>query len=516
MKVILVTGPLGSGKTVRVNQILASAKIYNQTVLCVVNDIGQENIDAQRLQSVGEILPLTQGCICCDSVSVLEETILEASKKEIDFILIEPTGIADARVIHEIATSIKLDWSCLSLLDVKHFSLNKAIGSEQFQLPVATEVGLTWADEFKSVEDPELNKILEYIGFYTQAPVVLLEKDSLDIYLTKRLFFQKSKELASDFVDGAHKMGQPVRPTSIFLDKNVNETLLFPVLQKLYTEKGLVRAKGISLFINYDDRLPGYYAWDFVQGNIQVSKNKLEKPERLSANFIGLEKGIIELLLPLIDKKAMCDVHNKYKDQIDAFIGDIPGVPLEDTIKTIHYLLEQYPNPVTKDGRVLTNCDADPAKHLARRTGVPRELHEHAYRTSVEWRINGFKHLVKQYKEKSWSDNYSFYRSSFILGKALINTLEIDWVNELMTDEIRNEILSLPVCELMLLGLDFMLGNNTKEIMEIVKPDSISRNFSFCLEHKIERRSLEEILKQIKKHISYSSYSQEDWDKVVF
>lgn len=515
MKVVLITGPLGSGKTVRVNQILTYASQNKQTVLCIVNDIGQENIDAQRLESVGEILPLTQGCVCCDSVSVLEETMRDASKKEIDFLLIEPTGIADARVIHKIALSIGFDWSCLALVDVEHFIRNKAIGSEQFQLPVATEVGLTWADKYDSVEDKDLSDILEYIGFYTQVPVSLLSENYLDSILVERLINQ-SEEIESTKTDSAHAIGQPVRPTSIFINSQISENILFPVLQKLFIEKGLVRAKGISFFVNYDDRTPGYYPWDFVQGSIQVSQSKLEKPELLSANFIGTEKGIIELLLPLIDREAMCNVCDKYKDQLEAFTGDLPGVSFEDTIKTIHYLLSKYPNPVTKDGRVLTNCDADPAKHLARRAGVPFELHELAYRKSVQWRIEGFKHLVKQYEDKSWSDDYSFYRSSFVLGKALINTLEIDWVNDLMTDEIRNEIISLPVCNLMLLGLDFMLNNNVKEIMEIIKPDSISRNFTFCLNQNINRQMLESLIIKIKKYISYSKYKEEEWNNIIF
>jgi len=510
VKVILVTGPLGSGKTVRVNQMLSYAKTNEHTVLCIVNDIGQENIDAQRLESVGEILPLTQGCVCCDSVSVLEETILKASKKEIDFILIEPTGIADARVIHKIVTSLGLDWACLSLVDVKHFSLNKAIGSEQFQLPVATEVGLTWVDEFESIESIELIEVLEYVGLYTQSLVTLLEKDFLDISLIERLI-NTSKKFEPMLTDSAHKTGQPVRATSIFLNENVNEELLFPILQKLHSEKGLVRAKGISFFRNYDDRLAGYYAWDFVQGNIQVSSTRLEKPKLLSANFIGRDKGIIELLLPLVDKESMC----KYKDQIDAFTGDLPGVSLDDTIKTIHYLLEQYPNPVTKDGRVLTNCDADPAKHLARREGVPHEIHELAYRTSVKWRIEGFKHLVNQWESKTWPDDYSFYRSSFVLGKALINTLEIDWVNNLMDEEIRQEILSLPVCEFMLIGLNWMLVEASKEIMEILKPDSISRNFSFCLNHGTKKSDLEKVFLKIKENVTLSSYSEEEWQVVL-
>lgn len=497
MLVLLVTGPLGSGKTVRVNQILSYLRESKMTVLCIVNDIGKENIDVTRIESIGEIAPLTQGCICCESASALEELVVQAYEKNtIDIVLIEPTGIADARVIHGIAHNHNFDWSCLALVDVKHFKQNRAIGSEQFQLPVATEVGLTWADGYNSITDPELQEVIEYIGLNSRNTVVsLLDKGSLDKEVYDRLLCPTTS-FTPPSTEGSHKIAN-VRPVSIHIKMNVDEKTLLPILFKLQTEKGLVRAKGVSLLSNYAGNPPAYYEWDFVQGDFAILKKLASQPAELIGNFIGTEKGIMEIVLPLIDEVKMCNTCDKYKDQMDAFTGEIPGVSLEDTIVAIHSLLKEYPEPVKKDGTVLTNCEADTAKHLARRNGVPKELHIHSYRTSVEWRLKGFDQLTKNWLDKKWPNDYAFYRGVFILGKALINTLEIDWVNELMSEDIRSAIRTSKATELMLEGWKWMEENHPKEIAENLKVETVYRVLRYgTRRNEIKKEGAQEIFER--------------------
>ena len=68
--VTLLTGYLGAGKTTLLNYVLGNQKGYKVAV--IVNDIGEVNIDASLIEASGvvnqqddNLVPLTNGCICC-------------------------------------------------------------------------------------------------------------------------------------------------------------------------------------------------------------------------------------------------------------------------------------------------------------------------------------------------------------------------------------------------------------------------------------------------------------------
>ena len=98
--ITLVTGYLGSGKTTLINNILNNDKGYKMAV--IVNDIGEVNIDADLIQKGGvvnvgdDLVPLQNGCICCNLNEDLIKQILElARSQKYDHILIEASGICE-------------------------------------------------------------------------------------------------------------------------------------------------------------------------------------------------------------------------------------------------------------------------------------------------------------------------------------------------------------------------------------------------------------------------------------
>ena len=99
-KIILLTGYLGAGKTTLLNHILANDKGVRAAVL--VNDIGEINVDASLIakgglsQVDGELIPMTNGCLCCtlsDDLSRQLEQI--AASGDFDYIIIEASGICE-------------------------------------------------------------------------------------------------------------------------------------------------------------------------------------------------------------------------------------------------------------------------------------------------------------------------------------------------------------------------------------------------------------------------------------
>lgn len=101
-KVMLETGYLGAGKTTLLNQILTDPKGHRVAV--IVNDIGEVNIDARLIEKAGgsvteqggDLVPLTNGCICCTLSEDLAQQLSDlACSNKYDYIVIEASGICE-------------------------------------------------------------------------------------------------------------------------------------------------------------------------------------------------------------------------------------------------------------------------------------------------------------------------------------------------------------------------------------------------------------------------------------
>ena len=99
--VSLLTGYLGAGKTTVLNHVLANQEGYKVAV--IVNDIGEVNIDASLIAKGGAVtqkdenlVPLSNGCICCTlKVDLMKQIIDLAKSNRFDYILIEASGICE-------------------------------------------------------------------------------------------------------------------------------------------------------------------------------------------------------------------------------------------------------------------------------------------------------------------------------------------------------------------------------------------------------------------------------------
>jgi G3E family GTPase len=92
----IVTGFLGSGKTTLLNNILTNTNGFKIAVL--VNEFGEIGIDgALIVESDGDVIELSNGCICCNIRGDLITTVdsLLSSGSKFDYLVIETTGVAD-------------------------------------------------------------------------------------------------------------------------------------------------------------------------------------------------------------------------------------------------------------------------------------------------------------------------------------------------------------------------------------------------------------------------------------
>lgn len=110
--ITLLCGYLGAGKTTLLNKVLSNQQGYKVAV--IVNDIGEVNVDAKliadgaKITDTSDIVPLTNGCICCTLKSQLAtniENIIKSGKY--DYILIEASGVCEPMPIAQELEMIK-------------------------------------------------------------------------------------------------------------------------------------------------------------------------------------------------------------------------------------------------------------------------------------------------------------------------------------------------------------------------------------------------------------------------
>lgn len=104
MKILLVGGFLGSGKTSLIRSVLQGIADSGGTAAIIENEIGENGIDDQLLaESKFEITPLFGGCVCCqisgDLISAVSRIRTELAP---DWLIIEATGIAFLSELREL------------------------------------------------------------------------------------------------------------------------------------------------------------------------------------------------------------------------------------------------------------------------------------------------------------------------------------------------------------------------------------------------------------------------------
>ena len=94
VKIVIISGFLGAGKTTLIKKLLKEAFEGEQVVL-IENEFGEIGIDGGFLKDAGiEIREMNSGCICCSLVGDFGASLKEVVEKyHPDRILIEPSGV---------------------------------------------------------------------------------------------------------------------------------------------------------------------------------------------------------------------------------------------------------------------------------------------------------------------------------------------------------------------------------------------------------------------------------------
>jgi G3E family GTPase len=111
MKVLVIGGFLGSGKTTAILNLGKYLSENNYRVAIIVNEIGEVGLDGDVISKYGfDATELTSGCICCSLKTDLRYTVTTLyNNYNPDILIIEPTGIAFPNVIRNEVNLMNLD-----------------------------------------------------------------------------------------------------------------------------------------------------------------------------------------------------------------------------------------------------------------------------------------------------------------------------------------------------------------------------------------------------------------------
>jgi len=123
--VSVLVGFLGAGKTTLINHLLSSN--HGKKITVIVNEFGEVNVDSKLVRHTTEkIVEMSNGCICCTLREDLLNELRELSQMELDYILIESTGIGEplpiAQTFHmeDLPQRVRLD-SIITVVDAEAF-----------------------------------------------------------------------------------------------------------------------------------------------------------------------------------------------------------------------------------------------------------------------------------------------------------------------------------------------------------------------------------------------------------
>ncbi|EPS56543.1 TPA: GTP-binding protein [Clostridium botulinum] len=252
IKVNLISGFLGAGKTTLIKKVLENVK--EEKIVIIENEFGEIAIDGDLIKKEGfDVFELRSGCICCMMKQDFEDSLQKVIEEyKPDRIIIEPTGISSLSQLLDILEKdnfkdkININRVITVVDSTSYLEEKDAFGEfymdqvENAEILIVSKTQMVDKSTLKKVKESlrECNKkasikTLAFEEFNKEYILNFLDEDSsMDI---KR----DSVEVMISTEDGFESLG--VKTNKIFEIREINE-----IISKLFTGKygNVIRIKG--------------------------------------------------------------------------------------------------------------------------------------------------------------------------------------------------------------------------------------------------------------------------------
>ena len=309
MKIDIISGFLGSGKTTLIKKLLAE-ELYKEKIAIIENEYGEVAIDGNLLKGDKvEVTEITSGCICCNIKGDFKDSISEiVSKYNPDRIIVEPTGVAKLSEIISSVKEAKVSDAKINMIttvvDVNNFS-NYLNNFGEFYKNQIVNANVVLLSRVSSISDLEISNICEEIRKINKTANIITT-DLKDIS-AKRII--EVGEIPREKIKAAFKRSTMVKNGTVRTVHNANDTFenwgtetsklfdevdlkhLLLKLSKENTYGKILRAKGIL-----PTKTGKWIQFDYVPGEIDIKKFRADYTGRLCVIGSNLNKKEIEKL----------------------------------------------------------------------------------------------------------------------------------------------------------------------------------------------------------------------------
>lgn len=422
-EIISVLGPLGAGKTTALNKLIEHVPLSDSYAV-VVNDVGENNIDAQRIwdhpaNRSEKIIPLTAGCIGCSDVTQFRDALEQVHDAGVNVLFIEPTGIAPGTEIADVVRSSGFDLSILTLVNAQTVQRDLKWQVLPSQIAVADVIGITHIPNDED-EAHVMELVLEQLPpLPHEVSVELIKPGSTNYFETLARLRGIDRKLRV----GRHVMhvcceyehnhehehehehshdNHGVSAKSFRLQESVQIEQMEQLLRPYSTNEQtpLLRAKGIV----------GDQRFDIVgnEWNTQTDTSGADA----NANIIFGGHTPTALLEAMSNLSIVIDRAQITGDK-KSIVKSISNMSVEDRVAIVSDRITQYPNPISAThGELIPDCEADEGYEIAfwgNRDDMPHDTKNAAMKAYIDFRLHGLHELLNHSKDIANADAKAAY-----------------------------------------------------------------------------------------------------------
>ncbi|APQ97500.1 GTP-binding protein [Clostridium botulinum] len=252
IKVNLISGFLGAGKTTLIKKVLENVK--EEKIVIIENEFGEVAIDGDLIKKEGfDVFELRSGCICCMMKQDFEDSLQKVIEEyKPDRIIIEPTGISYLSQLLDILEKdnfkdkININRVITVVDSTSYLEEKDAFG--EFYMDQVENAEILIVSKTQMVDKSTLKKVKESLRECNKKASIktLAFEEFNKEYILNFLDEDSSRDIKRDSVevmisteDGFESLG--VKTNKIFEIREINE-----IVSKLFTGKygDVIRIKG--------------------------------------------------------------------------------------------------------------------------------------------------------------------------------------------------------------------------------------------------------------------------------